>query len=458
MFFFLSFFLFWFITIDAALFSTTNSYIASATITLFSNTSSIDIPPLTGSNTKNYKYNIVPVNSTLPNPSGLNGILYDRDLSCQQNTTKLIPVLLSNQPKIALVRQGGCSMTDKALYSQQDGAIAAIIYSTVPFDGNINWAQAVVTSGITIPVYFVDSEVGLSLLNQLQQPNQVYETPNNVTFQNALKVILYPAIGGFPNAWEFTLLIVVGLLAISFLVSVGMHWHLWRIRRRQRRQYITGPTYDSMNKHLIDPNYLNTFPTRIIGNNHSPINNSISKDSCNNSNINSNEHYGESSDNHGSSSCNGNNNFNNDGNDNARNEFIFCQPSISNLRTERALENAEALAATIVHPKHTSRAPSIKNNSLPTNSISPEGCNDKNTNSTDTSYDNTIDNNDIPTGTNNVQNETQESCVICLDEYTNGENVRRLPCGHEYHVECIGSLFIKYKILLKKKKEREREK
>lgn len=32
-------------------------------------------------------------------------------------------------------------MTDKALYSQQDGAIATIIYSTIPFGGNIDSAQ-----------------------------------------------------------------------------------------------------------------------------------------------------------------------------------------------------------------------------------------------------------------------------------------------------------------------------
>jgi hypothetical protein len=43
--------------------------------------------------------------------------------------------------------------------------------------------------------------------------------PNNVTVDKALKVTMYPAVGVFPNTWEFTLIIVVSLLAASFIVS-----------------------------------------------------------------------------------------------------------------------------------------------------------------------------------------------------------------------------------------------
>jgi hypothetical protein len=42
---------------------------------------------------------------------------------------------------------------------------------------------------------------------------------DNVTSQIAISIVMYPAIGGFPSAWEFTLIIIVALLAVSFLAS-----------------------------------------------------------------------------------------------------------------------------------------------------------------------------------------------------------------------------------------------
>ncbi|ORZ19565.1 hypothetical protein BCR42DRAFT_219849 [Absidia repens] len=130
--------LLWFGNTDAGLFTSSNPSVVTSYVTLYSNTTSIDNTPSIGGNVQTYDHNIVPTNSTQPDASGLSGILYDRQLSCQHNTTNILPELLQlGQPKIALVKQGGCSLTDKAYYSQRDNAIAVIVYANVPFD-NVN--------------------------------------------------------------------------------------------------------------------------------------------------------------------------------------------------------------------------------------------------------------------------------------------------------------------------------
>ncbi|KAI7847638.1 hypothetical protein BDC45DRAFT_340697 [Circinella umbellata] len=122
--------------VKASLFSSSNPYISEETVTLYSNTSSIDsvdsaIEP------QNYKQNIVPnTNLTQPDSSGLSGVLYDRGLSCElENTADTpLPSLLTDQRKIALVRRGNCSFEDKVIHSQMDGAVGVIIYDQIPFE------------------------------------------------------------------------------------------------------------------------------------------------------------------------------------------------------------------------------------------------------------------------------------------------------------------------------------
>jgi hypothetical protein len=71
-------------------------------------------------------------------------------------------------------------------------------------------------------MYYVDLNIGQELFNMLKfiATLPINTTSDNTTaFQPAISIVMHPAVGGFPSAWEFTLIIVVALLAISFLAS-----------------------------------------------------------------------------------------------------------------------------------------------------------------------------------------------------------------------------------------------
>lgn len=129
-----------------------------------------------------------------------------------------------------------------------------------------------------------------------------------------------------------------------------MHWHLWRIRRRQRALFESGiletANIQQVQKRTIDPASLSLFPTRIIGD-----------------------------------------------------EPNFELSRVESNRSTKALENAELLSSSIAISITTPTATAA---------------------------------------TTNTNDEFDDACVICLDEFALGDQVRKLPCGHEYHCECIG--------------------
>ncbi|KAG2210053.1 hypothetical protein INT47_003489 [Mucor saturninus] len=325
-----------------SLFSSTDLYIASSPVSIYLNGSIVGSTS-TSLNPKDFKSGIVPFeNLTQPSTSGLQGILYDRGYSCDLNSSFDVarPTLYTGQ-KIALVQKGGdCDFYKKVYTSQLDGAVGVIIYDSIPFREDDESGSMKISKGnLTIPMYYVDLNIGQELYNMLKyittQP--VNSANDSTTFQSALNIVMHPAVGGFPSAWEFTLIIVVALLAISFLASVGMHWHLWRVRRRQRALFESGlldinntNMAQQSTKRVIDPASLSLFPTRIIGD-----------------------------------------------------EPNLTLSRIESNRSMKAIENAEQ----VIHHTHES---------------------------------------------------IEDACVICLDEFALGEQIRKLPCGHEYHCECIG--------------------
>ncbi|KAI8334396.1 hypothetical protein BC941DRAFT_472977 [Chlamydoabsidia padenii] len=198
--------------------------------------------------------------------TGLRGVLYED--SCSMINTLPSPFFSNGsvENKVALIQQETCSLLDQLIKAQMDGAHACIVYAShiespsfqIP-ESNIN------NSSITIPVFYVHKQIGQNLYKQL---NDVFNH-TEVSPKRVVRVLLLPPMGGTPNPWEVTLLILIIILAFGFMSSVCLHLYLWRRQKKLQRLIDSGqlpPTPDMlpMNKLLLTPVKLDLFPTRII--------------------------------------------------------------------------------------------------------------------------------------------------------------------------------------------------
>ncbi|KAG2181928.1 hypothetical protein INT43_006853, partial [Umbelopsis isabellina] len=366
---------------------------------------------------------IIPsTNQTINSP--ITGVLYDRGLSCVADPPEALPGLSSayNQNKIALIQAGNCSFLNKVLLAQNDSALAAIIFINGKFDADTSSLMdipPVGQSGVNIPTYLVQGQDGMNMYNTLKTyEHSNASIGNNVTKSRALRVTMYPASGAFPSAWEFTLIIVVALLAVSFILSVFLHWHLWRVRRRQRimlENNIALPTVTStipQNKTVIDPSQLDIFPARIIGDEDEsdlPVPENIPTE---------------------------------------EEKQLSRRPSLQSIRSTKstrsshALQNAEALATCSQGDLPMVAQVLIKQAENAESDTTEAEVSDK----ADTAAGEANDaekqvtaapGQEVLSATNIAQSQSDATCVICLDDFDVGEKVRQLPCRHEFHCECI---------------------
>ncbi|GAN00788.1 hypothetical protein MAM1_0002c00212 [Mucor ambiguus] len=155
--------------------------ILQGAIWLYSNSSAItqvavDVPA------NRFIQTIAPLDN-IPSPSidGTTGVLYNRDDSCSPLTVQQsIPFPFydadpksTQVPKIALIKKqgGNCTLIQKILNAEQEGAVGVIVYDTLTNATRMEDRKAGVPpeSGITIPAYYADHSVGLELYHQLEK-------------------------------------------------------------------------------------------------------------------------------------------------------------------------------------------------------------------------------------------------------------------------------------------------
>ncbi|KAF9198687.1 hypothetical protein BGZ49_000415 [Haplosporangium sp. Z 27] len=349
---------------------------------------------------------------------GYSGILFDMGYACtpgfDANNT-LPPPKFYDLPRIALIQRGSptqdpnCTFRTKLLNAIANNSIAAIIYN-VQGSTEIDRSTAQIPTNSTavgIPGMMISYDDGMMLRNLLQQT----EEGGNVDFYNRIRVNM-SIDQKMPLIWEFVLIIVVVLLAVSLTVSVVLHCRLYALRQRVRMDALARGAdvlpngTIRMRKITLDKSILDDIPTRVYGQDQASSRptpeatvavataTTPSPEEC--SNNRNSMIQGISVDNTGTPTINKPSSFASLSRVNSHKGSISGQ-SIRSIRSIRAIEAAAALNAT------TQQEPAIVSNT----STSEEG------------------------------EETGETCAVCLEDFSDGEEIRILPCHHEFHCECI---------------------
>ncbi|KAF9158422.1 hypothetical protein DFQ26_007654, partial [Actinomortierella ambigua] len=170
---------------------------------------------------------------------GISGILFDMGYACQagMGNTTLPQVDFANLTKVALIRRGDCNFRTKIINASLQGAAASLVYNN-PGEGSVNSATAALEGAqdsLPIPAVLMAYEDGVLLLDNLEQTKQTNGT--NQIHHNRVRVSLTTQ-QIIPGVWEFVLIVVVVLLAVSFTVSVILHCRLYALRQRVRMDMI----------------------------------------------------------------------------------------------------------------------------------------------------------------------------------------------------------------------------
>ncbi|KAK3837541.1 MAG: hypothetical protein J3R72DRAFT_476816 [Linnemannia gamsii] len=340
---------------------------------------------------------------TAPIPkNGLTGLLYDMGYACQPgidpNTTLPTPDLYGLD-KVALIRRGGptedssCTFRQKLLSAMNDGAVAAIIYNGQGQSTISGATAALYPNDLPLDILglIVPYETGSMLKAYLRQSTD----PSNQEYYDRVRIMVTPD-QRMPVIWEFVLIVVVVLLGVSFTVSVILHCRLYALRQRYRAEALARggdllPNGVIRMRKTIDKTTLDEFPVRIIG---QPILITPSTSATivgTSMGSTSTLHLAEPPVKHELPDLNSQlDGPQSGGNIESVEMRTHSRPgSISgkSIRSVRALEAAETLDAN-------------------TDTVPQEGF-------------------------------TNDMCAICLDEFSDGEEVRTLPCRHEFHCECI---------------------
>jgi hypothetical protein len=140
---------------------------------------------------------------------------------CQFNSTKQIPS--DGNLYMLMVSDKDCGYNTKAAIAKQLGFNAVLVYHN-----NSNSLEEP-KDRLAIPVLVVSEGASSAL-------QMAYRSVSNETDRRFMQINIESDNSDASALWEFTLIVVVVLLGISFTTSVIMHCHLYQLRRRRQRE------------------------------------------------------------------------------------------------------------------------------------------------------------------------------------------------------------------------------
>ncbi|KAI3630116.1 hypothetical protein MIR68_011551 [Amoeboaphelidium protococcarum] len=170
-----------------------------------------------------------------------------------------------NQFQALILSRDGCSLEQKVNLSLSLDVDIVLVYDTKDSD-SLDLDQYLASNGSVgfdiqnpaVPLVLVDFEVGNTILQYLQvsaKANPEF-SPGLVKLIIAQDVVPTSPYGVI----EFTLIVVVVLLALSFVASILMHCHLYRIRNQIRQRNMEQTQVDRQ-RHLLTQSEFNSLPT-----------------------------------------------------------------------------------------------------------------------------------------------------------------------------------------------------